>query len=201
MGVDLKYLMNQLFLGETMDVKFTNFGLLLLFTFSLYLVPVFAEKIQEQENRYRLGSGDKIEINIFGGDNMTGVYTVNGAGFISVPLVGNIYVRSLTINELQEKLVSELKPDYLLNPQVNIQVLNYRPFYIIGEVSNPGSYPYVDGMSYLNAVAIAGGFSYRAKTNYVLVIRRDDPEQKEQKITIDKGVLPGDIIRVDERLF
>lgn len=201
MGVDLKYLMNQLFLGETMDVKFTNFGLLLLFTFSLYLVPVFAEKIQEQENRYRLGSGDKIEINIFGGDNMTGVYTVNGAGFISVPLVGNIYVRSLTINELQEKLVSELKPDYLLNPQVNIQVLNYRPFYIIGEVSNPGSYPYVDGMSYLNAVAIAGGFSYRAKTNYVLVIRRDDPKQKEQKITIDKGVLPGDIIRVDERLF
>lgn len=184
-----------------MDVKFTNFGLLLLFTFSLYLVPVFAEKIQEQENRYRLGSGDKIEINIFGGDNMTGVYTVNGAGFISVPLVGNIYVRSLTINELQEKLVSELKPDYLLNPQVNIQVLNYRPFYIIGEVSNPGSYPYVDGMSYLNAVAIAGGFSYRAKTNYVLVIRRDDPKQKEQKITIDKGVLPGDIIRVDERLF
>lgn len=201
MGVDLKYLMNQLFLGETMDVKFTNFGLLLLFTFSLYLVPVFAEKIQEQENRYRLGSGDKIEINIFGGDNMTGVYTVNGAGFISVPLVSNIYVRSLTINELQEKLVSELKPDYLLNPQVNIQVLNYRPFYIIGEVSNPGSYPYVDGMSYLNAVAIAGGFSYRAKTNYVLVIRRDDPKQKEQKITIDKGVLPGDIIRVDERLF
>lgn len=154
-----------------------------------------------QTDRYALGAGDKLEIKIFGTDDMSGEYIINGAGYISMPLIGNILAKGKTVEALQAVLVDKLKPDYLLNPRVNIQVLNYRPFYILGEVQSPASYPYVDGMTYLNAVAIAGGFTYRAKTDYVLVIRNNDKEQKEIEIPTDKLVFPGDIIRVDERLF
>lgn len=156
---------------------------------------------QVEDNRYKLGAGDKLEIKVFGTEDMSGEYTINGAGFISIPLIGSIQAKNITIETLQNVLVDKLKPDYLLNPRVNIQVLNYRPFYILGEVEQPASYSYVDGMTYLNAVAIAGGFTYRAKTEYVLVIRSNDPSQAEIEISTDKIVLPGDIIRVDERLF
>ncbi len=90
---------------------------------------------------------------------------------------------------------------YLLNPKVNVQVLNYRPFYILGEVKEPQSYPYVDGMTYLNAVAIAGGYSYRAKEDYVMVIRMKDPQKRELKLNMDEKVMPGDVIHVEERFF
>ena len=98
-------------------------------------------------------------------------------------------------------MVSELKPDYLVNPRVSVQVQNYRPFYIIGEVKSPSSYAYVDGMTYLTAVAIAGGFSYRARKNYVYVVRDDDPEREEMKLDVHDKVRPGDIIRIAERIF
>ena len=94
-----------------------------------------------------------------------------------------------------------LRPDYLLNPRVRIEVLNFRPYYIIGEIGNSGSFPFVEGMTYLNAVAIAGGFSYRARKSYVMVKRKDNPEGEEIKLGLDQFVKPGDIIRVTERLF
>jgi polysaccharide export outer membrane protein len=98
-------------------------------------------------------------------------------------------------------VVDSLRPDYLVHPRVSVQVLNYRPFYIIGEVNNPDSYHYVDGMTYLNAVAIAGGFTYRAKRDDVYVIRADSETRDEIKVDIDDEVQPGDIIRIAERFF
>jgi len=89
----------------------------------------------------------------------------------------------------------------LLNPRVNVQVLNYRPFYILGEVKEPKSYPYVDGMTYLNAVAIAGGYTYRAKEDHVMVIHMNDPQKHELRLTMDEKVMPGDVIHVEERFF
>lgn len=155
----------------------------------------------EENFAYRLGTGDQLEIRVFNQDDLTGKYTINGAGNISMPLIGTVEAKNLTIKELEEKLVNKLRPDFLLNPRISIQVLNYRPFYILGEVENPDSYPYVTGMTYLNAVAIAGGFTYRAKTGYVLVIQANDPDQEEIEVELDKPVIPGDIIKVDERMF
>jgi polysaccharide export outer membrane protein len=94
-----------------------------------------------------------------------------------------------------------LKPDYLVNPRIYVQVINYRPYYLIGEANTAGAFPYIAGMTYLKAIAIAGGFTYRAKKDVVYVVRAGDPEQEEIKLDVDEKVQPGDIIRVAERLF
>ena len=107
----------------------------------------------------------------------------------------------MTSSELEAQLVRRLKPDYLVNPRVYVQVMTYRPYYLIGEVASTGAFPYVAGMSYLKAIAIAGGFTYRAKQDVVYVVRADDPEQEEIRLDVDEKVQPGDIIRVAERMF
>lgn len=150
---------------------------------------------------YELGSGDKLIISVFNQEELTGEYTINGSGHISISFIGSLKVAGLTVPELEQLIIDKLKPDYLLNPRVSIEVLSYRPFYIIGEVKRPNSYPYVDGMTYLNAVAIAGGFTYRAKKKYVMVRHNEDTNAKEIKLDIHMKVMPGDIIRVKERLF
>ena len=174
-------------------------ALFLLFS-NLFLANGYAKET-EGEIFYRLGAGDQLEIRVFNQDDLTGKYTINGAGNISMPLIGTVKAKNATVKELETKLKEKLKPDYLLNPRVSIQVLNYRPYYIIGEVKSPASYPYVSGMTFLNAVAIASGFTYRAKRGYVLVIRANDPDQEEVEMDMDMPVMPGDIIKVEERLF
>lgn len=150
---------------------------------------------------YRLGNGDKLKITVFNHDDLTGEYTVDSVGNVSIPLVGSIPAKNLSLPEFETALKTVLSPDYILNPKLSVQVLNFRPFYILGEVKNPDSYPYVSGMTYLTAIAIAGGFTYRAKEDHVLVVRANDPQQKEQQIKMDMPVMPGDIIRVEERMF
>lgn len=150
---------------------------------------------------YRLGSGDNLKITVFNQEDLNGEYTIDGGGNISLPLIGTIAAKNQTLEELGSRLKEALSPDFLVNPQISIQVLNYRPFYILGEVEKPDSYPYVSGMTYLNAVAIAGGFTYRAKEDFVYVVHGNDPSQQEVKTKMDMQVMPGDIIRVDERMF
>jgi polysaccharide export outer membrane protein len=173
--------------------------LLLSLICGLFSLPLHAE--EDKNASYRLGSGDKLKITIFNQEDLNGEYVIDGAGNFSLPLVGTIAAKNVTLEELEKKLKDALSPDFLLNPQISIQVLNYRPFYILGEVEKPDSYPYVSGMTYRNAVAIAGGFTYRAKEDHVYVIHGNDPSQKEIKAKMDMQVLPGDIIRVDERMF
>ena len=132
---------------------------------------------------------------------MSGEYTVSGSGQVSLNLIGSIHALDLTLAELKQRIVDRLKPDYLLNPRVSIEVLNYGPFYIMGEVKEPQSYPYVDGMSYRKAVAIAGGYTYRAKKTYVMVVRMNDESENELQLNMDDKVMPGDVIRIDERFF
>ncbi|MGZ8158695.1 MAG: polysaccharide biosynthesis/export family protein [Methylobacter sp.] len=150
---------------------------------------------------YRLGSGDLLKITVFNQEDLSGEYTINGAGQISLPLIGAVNTKDLTVKQVEQGIADKLKPDYLLNPRVSVQVLNYRPFYILGEVKEPKSYPYVDGMTYLNAVAIAGGYTYRAKEDHVVVIRMNDPQKRELTLNMDEKVLPGDVIHVKERFF
>jgi len=150
---------------------------------------------------YRLGPGDELEIEVYNQDDLTGRYSLDGSGRFSMNLIGMVDARGLTASELESKLIARLRPDYLVNPRVSVRVLKYRPFYIIGEVNSPNSYPYVDGMTYLTAIAIAGGYTYRAKKDVVYVVRGNDPDGAELKLSVNDKVMPGDIIRVDERMF
>ncbi len=153
------------------------------------------------DENYRLGPGDRIMVNVFNQSDLTGEYTLDGAGRFSMHLIGQVEAAGKTASELEVAMVEALKPDYLVNPRISVQVLTYRPFYIIGEVNSAGDYPYVDGMTYLNAIAIAGGYTFRAKQDIVYVIRAGDPEEDEQRLAVSERVQPGDIIRVDERMF
>jgi len=153
------------------------------------------------ESSYRLGPGDRIAISVFNQPDLSGEYSLDGKGRFSMPLIGTVEAEGLSSVEVEAELVGRLKPDYLVNPRVYVQVQNYRPYYLMGEVRGTGAFPYVAGMSYLKAVAIAGGFTYRAKQDHVFVIRANDKKQEEIKIDIDEKVQPGDIIRVPERMF
>ncbi len=148
---------------------------------------------------YRLGSGDKIKVSVFGHVDMSGEFSVAGNGLVSLPFVGSMKAGGLTIRELERAIVKRLKPDYLKNPRVSVEVLNFRPFDIIGEVTRPGSHPYRSGMTVINAIAMAGGFTYRAKENSFRIKRAGSgATEKAQRITV---VMPGDVIEVLERWF
>ena len=149
-------------------------------------------------SEYRLGSGDKVNMKVFGDESLSGTYQVDGRGMFTVPLVGNIEANGLSKNELEDTLRTKLKR-YLNDPRVAVEIESYRPFYIIGEVQKPGSYPYVSGMTVINAVAIAGGFTYRAKEDQFAIRRNQERTTVEgQKLT---EVFPGDVIVVRERYF
>lgn len=150
---------------------------------------------------YKLGPGDRIRLTVFGHEDLSGEFEVDGSGNVSLPLIRDIKAQGLTVRELEQEVASRLSPDYLKNPSVSVEVLNYRPFYIYGEVNKPGSYPFVNGMTVVNAVALAGGFTYRARTGRVRIIRANDPTRTPIDADKDTAVLPGDVIEVPERYF
>jgi polysaccharide export outer membrane protein len=150
---------------------------------------------------YTLGAGDKLRITVHESPDLTGEFMVGGSGTVSMPLIGDVPAGGLTVRQLADAIAAKLTPDYLKNPRVSIEVLNFRPFDIIGEVNKPGSYPYRPGMTILNAVAIAGGFTYRANKSDMYIKRAKDPEGQEVEATTETTVLPGDVIRVKERFF
>ena len=153
------------------------------------------------EAEYHLGPGDIVRVTVYGHADLSGEFEVSPTGGIPIPLVGQVPAEGRTAEELQTAITDTLKPDYLKNPQVGVEVLNYRPFYIIGEVKTPGSYPYVSGMRVVNAVAMAGGYTYRADKDDIVITRAGDPGGNDASAGPDSRVLPGDVIEVGERFF
>jgi polysaccharide export outer membrane protein len=152
-------------------------------------------------NDYRLGSGDKIHVSVFGQADLNGDYVVDGAGFVQLPLIGLVQAAGLTVVEFQTAIASKYADGYLVNPNLEVDVSGYRPFYIIGEVKTPGQYAYVNGMSILNAVALAGGYSDRADKSEVYIRRNGASKEVELPADETTKVNPGDIIRISERFF
>lgn len=150
---------------------------------------------------YRLGSGDKIRVIVFGEQELSGEFIVGDGGSIDLPLIGGVSAQGATVTEFQERVVSQLKNGYLNDPKVSVEVLNYRPFFITGEVKNGGEYPYKAGLTIQDAVAVAGGYTYRAETGIAYL--RKAGENREIKVSLNSRVLinPGDNIRVPERFF
>ena len=150
---------------------------------------------------YHLGSGDKLRVIVFGEESLSGEFLISGAGKISFPLIGDIDALGKTIPEIQAAIEAKLADGYLKQPKVSAEVLNYRPFYILGEVMKPGEYPYTNGLTVLNAVATASGFTYRADKKKVFIKRAATDEEKAQELTPTTPVEPGDTIRIGERFF
>ena len=151
---------------------------------------------------YRIGADDEIKITVYGEEDLSGTYAVSGTGKISMPLIGDVHVQNFTLKDVELAVTDKLKDGYLLDPKVSVEISKYRPFYILGEVRVPGSYPYVNNMSVLNAVAVAGGFTYRANKKRVEIMRTHEEDADVDKDqTVDTLVVPGDIILVKERFF
>lgn len=152
---------------------------------------------------YRLGTGDVVRIVVFGQNDLSGSFPLDGQGMISMPLIKNIEAKGLTASELEHRIVKKLTPNYLKDPNVNVEILRYRPFYIVGEVRSPGSYSYVSGMTAINAVALAGGFTYRADEDDFDIKRGRDRKDGGVEIEADPEtkIEPGDVITVNERWF
>jgi protein involved in polysaccharide export with SLBB domain len=149
---------------------------------------------------YRLASGDQIRLTVFRHPDLSGEFQVDGLGNLSLPLIGQVNVDGATVEEAEDRIREKLMQGYLVDPQISMEVLNYRPFYILGEVQNPGSYPYVNGMTVLNGVALAGGFSYRASEGRITVTRGGS-NGRQFRADVTTQILPGDIITVPERFF
>ena len=131
---------------------------------------------------YVLGNGDRLRVTVFGHPDLSGEFDVDGSGAISLPLIGQLDALGLTTPELEARIVVTLDGDYILNPRVSAEVINYRPFYILGEVGSPGEYPYTSGLTVLNAVAAAGGFTYRANKKVVFIKSVDGAEEQSYKL-------------------
>jgi protein involved in polysaccharide export with SLBB domain len=150
---------------------------------------------------YVLGPGDKVRVIVFGEEGLSGEFVVGGAGKVSFPLIGDVAASGLPVQAFQAALETGLKQGYLKSPRVSVEVLTYRPYYILGEVNKPGEYPYSNSLNVLNAVATAGGFTYRAQTKRVYIRRASETAERAYTLTSDVPVAPGDTIRVTERFF
>ena len=149
---------------------------------------------------YRLGSGDRLRINVFGEATLSGEFVVNSTGAISYPLLGSVPAQGQTVGEFTASLSTAMQR-YIRQPSISVEVLNYRPFYILGEVRSPNTYPYTSGLTVLNAVATAGGFSERANTREVFIKHADQVEERRYGLTTTLQVRPGDTVRIPERRF
>ncbi len=180
------------------------FASAVLFLFGLFdYDPAEAQTADENMAllEYRLGSGDELRVIVFGEDDLSGKFKVSSTGNVSLPLIGQVNAADRTLSEFEEDVESRLRDGYLIDPRVSTEVLNYRPFYIYGEVKQGGEFPYVNGMNVLNAIALAEGYSYRANTKRVFITRKGILEEKEFPASQLTKVLPGDVLRVPERFF
>jgi len=150
---------------------------------------------------YRLGPGDRLKVTVFGHPQESGEFEVDSLGNISHPLLGGVQARGKTLAEMQAHIRRELNESFIVDPRVSVEILNYRPFYIYGEVNRAGSYPYVVGLTVRRAVAIAGGFTRRARHAPAVRVRDTGEGVDKEEIGIDAAVLPGDIIEIGRRLF
>lgn len=150
---------------------------------------------------YRFDVADKLRIIVFNEPTLTGEFTVSSDGTLSLPLVGTVPVAGKTASQVSTEITRLYADGYLRDPRVSIEVLTYRPFYILGEVSKPGEYPYSNELTVMNAVATAEGFTYRANKSKVFIKRAGEATERQYKLTPNLKISPGDTIRIGERYF
>lgn len=150
---------------------------------------------------YRLGIGDRVRIDVFGEPDLSLEATVDPTGRISYPLLGSVNALRHTALELQAAIAKGLSAGYLVNPDVRATVVQYRAFYVTGQVQRAGAYPYVVGLTVEKALALAGGLGPLASERNIYLLREDQPGDQRKRVGMDAGVLPGDTLVVEESLF
>ena len=150
---------------------------------------------------YALGTGDMVRIQVYDEDDLYLESRVSDRGTISYPFLGELKVTGLTPNQLESIITTQLKGDYLINPKVSVDILEYRQFYVNGEVEDPGGFPFQPGITVRKAISIAGGFKERASKEKINIIHDDDPNGEPVQVMLDEFIRPGDIITVEESFF
>src|SRR5258708_17483773 len=158
-------------------------------------------KSQPIDESYQLGAGDKIRLSVFGETDLGGEFLIDGSGDVRLPLIGQVKVTGLTVRAFEDKIIGLYEDGYLRDPRISIEVINYRPFYIIGEVTKPGQYPYVSDMNPLNPVALAGGYTAKADKAEVYIQRTGANGEKDYPSNETTKIRPGDVVRIPERFF
>jgi polysaccharide export outer membrane protein len=169
-------------------------GLLLLAT-----APATAQP--RSGDAYHLGPGDHVRVQVYNEPSLSGEFAISDAGDISLPLVGQTTAAGKTVAELRDSVAAAYANGYVNSPRVAVEVINYRPFYILGEVNKPGEYPYSAGLTILEAVATANGFTYRANSKNIFVKHEGEEAEHQQRLNPSTLVQPGDTIRIKERFF
>lgn len=150
---------------------------------------------------YRLGADDKVRITVFNEPNLSGEFNVSSSGILSVPLIGEVKASGRSLAEVIDEVRTRLADGYLRDPHVSMDILTYRPFYILGEVNKPGEYPYTNGLTVQNAVATAQGYTYRANRKRIFMKHAGEDTEGVISQGPNTPVRPGDTIRVAERFF
>jgi protein involved in polysaccharide export with SLBB domain len=150
---------------------------------------------------YKLGAGDKLRVTVYDEDDLGGTFDIDGNGNVSLPLIGQMRVAGLSARDVEKEMTDKLGDGYLIQPRVNVEVAQYRPFYIIGEVQKPGQYPYVNDMNVLNAVALAGGYSDKAIESEVYVRRNGETKEIDYTTGPSTKIYPGDVVRIPTSTF
>lgn len=179
-----------------------------LFAFMAFVLSLFAidsaakaEPSFSASGPYLLGPNDKVRVKVYGEPDIAGEYEVDGNGKVSIPLAGRIQAAGKTTRQLEGAIRAALAKGIVRDPRVNVDVATYRPYYILGEVKNSGEYPYKMGITIMDAVAAAGGFTYRANENKVYLRRAGVGREEEYTLNAPVMVYPGDNIRIPERYF
>ncbi len=168
-----------------------------------YMMPMAAAAYApaEPNTPYTLDSGDRLRVVVFGQDGLSNSYLVDASGHIAMPLIGSVSARGLTTDELSARIAEKLRQGFVREPHVAVEVEAYRPFFILGEVTQPGQYPYVADMTVETAVAIAGGFAPRAFRQTVVITRTIHGQQVRITVPTSYPLRPGDTVNVQERWF
>jgi polysaccharide export outer membrane protein len=163
--------------------------------------PLRASYAPEQDRPYLLGTGDKVRVIVYGEDDLSGEFQVDENGNISVPMIGQVHATGLTGSALEQSIQAKFADGYLNDPRISVQVTQYRPFYIIGQINKPGEYAYVNDMTAPNAIALAGGYTDHADDANLYVRRYGDTREVEVPADATTHIFPGDVIRVTKSNF
>jgi len=164
------------------------------------LLLISSACFSQSAQNYVLGAGDKVEIKVFGQPDLEVTALLGNSGEVNYPFLGKVKLAGLNTSEVEQVITQGLQPDYLVNPNVYVQVVQYRPFYIHGEVENPGAYPYQPAMTVNQAIALAGGLTERASTDKIFIFK-EQTKQQQQKGSLNSQIAAGDTIKIEQRLF
>jgi polysaccharide biosynthesis/export protein len=164
-------------------------------------VPVVYAAAGPRDSAYHLDAGDKLRVVIYGQEGLTNTYAIDASGSITMPLIGSVHARGRTTAGLAADITAKLRNGYIREPSVAVEIESYRPFFILGEVQAPGQYPYVPNMTVESAIAIAGGFSARAKRDIVTLTHTDASGAARYEVPLGTSLKPGDTVQVGERWF